>query len=1064
MNMFKRKTCSVLLSWLIIAAMTAALIPAAFMMQTNEVDAATMPQSPRVSNGESTWDCIYYGNYYKESSDSKTPVKWRVLSVNGSEAFLLADENIDGKILYNEAGSEGTWTDSNIRKWLNSTFINEAFTQEEQNAIKSKTIKTPDNPVHHTTGGADTTDKIFLLSISEVTSSKYGFSTSFTPENTEEQDETRLSKNTKYTAGKKQDGSAGEADSWALRSPGYGAGYMSYISYMGHVDTYGCTSGWDYYGVRPAMYLDLSAGGWTGAGTVSGKITATETEEDNKVSGEVTVTYNPQMKKLRKMEITENYSDDFFSTDNSKYNQELAEFSLLVTMASQSKWTADRSDRDAYIKSLFVDKLKFTEYFSKKYDVTLDNTDDTVGFAFAKKKIDGKNVMAIAIRSGGYGGEWESNGRVCGGAIDGEHDGFGSAAKAVFSDVQKYASENQIDKIWICGYSRGAAVSGLLGNRISESGLVSPSDLYCYTFEAPKSTSTIKKVHGIYNIVSVSDAIPMVPLDRWGFTRYGKNIYIKSTKESLKAYSNNVDAVRNKFREITGNDLKSNPRLVNELIIGFLGSVVPTATQYAAIQTPVSKCLGTMGTEQKFLDGKNEPYDYTPVLKYFNIDQIYYGDKSLEEDFNSIFQQHWPEATYAWLKFGETTETNVYKTISFIARTNPLNRTYAPVTAQKESSSDAAKLTDNYTIRVYDSDNNKVAEIAGGDYSSFADKNPDTSLEVIKGLNDEIRILVPEDDEYRFELVPGEKLTLDYEVQELQGDGELTRTIQYNDIGLDNSDKLEGKSEQGTDSDAAKYDPAINENKTVKPDVVAEGSELDAVNIETQVVGNGYAAGAGTYADQAKVTLTAKPRDNAVFGGWYESGRLISKETSFTFRAESGNDRNITAKFCEPIQGRSVKLSKTTYVYNGKSQTPAVTVSGLKKGRDYTVSYSRNKYVGTATARITGTGDYSGTITRTFRIIPKGTSIRSLSKAKKAFTVKWKKQSTQTTGYQIRYSLKSSMKSSKTVTITKNSATSKKISKLKAKKKYYIQIRSYKTVNKVRYYSSWSSTKKVTTR
>ena len=410
MNMFKRKTCSVLLSWLIIAAMTAALIPAAFMMQINEAEAAAMPQSPRVSNGESTWDCIYYGNYYKESSDSKTPVKWRVLSVNGSEAFLLADENIDSGILYNEEGSEDAWADSNIRSWLNSTFINEAFSSQEQNAIKSKTIKTPDNPVHQTAGGADTTDKIFLLSISEVTSKKYGFSTSFTPENTEETDETRLSNNTTYTAGKKQDGSAGEADSWALRSPGYGAGYMSYVSYMGHVDTYGCTSGWDYYGVRPAMYLDLSAGRWTGAGTVSGKITATETEEDNKVSGEVTVTYNPQMKKLRKMEITENYSDDFFSTDNSKYNQELAEFSLLVTMASQSKWTADRSDRDAYIKSLFVDKLKFTEYFSKKYDVTLDNTDDTVGFAFAKKKIDGKNVMAIAIRSGGYGGEWESNG------------------------------------------------------------------------------------------------------------------------------------------------------------------------------------------------------------------------------------------------------------------------------------------------------------------------------------------------------------------------------------------------------------------------------------------------------------------------------------------------------------------------------------------------------------------------------------------------------------------------------------------------------------------------------
>lgn len=814
------------------------------------------------------------------------------------------------------------------------------------------------------------------------------------------------------------------------------------------------------------MYLDLSSAGWTDAGSVSAKTTLTEKneEKDTRVDGNVTVTYNPQMKKLKKMEITENYSDDFFSTDNRKYNQELAEFSLLVTMASQSKWTADRSDRDAYIRSLLVDKLQFDKYYSKKYDITLDNTDDTVGFAFATKKIKDSNVMAVAIRSGGYGGEWESNGRVCGGAIDGEHDGFGSAADAVFSEVRKYAENNKIDKIWICGYSRGAAVSGLLGNRISESSLVSPADLYCYTFEAPKSTSAIKNVRGIYNIVSVSDAIPMVPLDKWGFTRYGKNIYIKSTKESLKAYSSNVDAVRKKFRDITGNDLKSNPRLVNELIIGFLGSLVPTATHYSVIQVPVSKCLGTMGTEQKFLDGKNEPYDYTPVMKYFNIDQIYYGDKSLEEDFNSIFQQHWPEATYAWLKYGEITETNIYKTISFIAKSNPLNQTYAPASRQKSTAGNATEQTDNYTVRVYDSNNNKVAEIISGDYSSFTDKNPDTSLEVIQGLNDEIRILVPEDDEYRFELIPGEKLTLDYEVQELQGDGELTRTIQYNDVKLDRNDRLQGRSEEGTGNDTAIYDPAINESKTVRPDVVAEGSELDAVNIETQVSGNGYAAGAGKYANQAKVTLTAKSLDNAVFNGWYESGELISKETSFTFRAETGKDRSITARFCDPVQGRSVKLSTTTYVYNGKAQTPAVTVSGLKKGSDYTVGYSKNRYVGTAAVRITGTGNYSGTITKTFRIIPKGTSVKTLSKAKKAFTVKWRKQNVQTTGYQIRYSIKSSMKSSKTATITKNSVTSRKISRLKAGKKYYVQIRTYKTVNGTRYYSSWSSKKKVTTR
>ena len=104
--------------------------------------------------------------------------------------------------------------------------------------------------------------------------------------------------------------------------------------------------------------------------------------------------------------------------------------------------------------------------------------------------------------------------------------------------------------------------------------------------------------------------------------------------------------------------------------------------------------------------------------------------------------------------------------------------------------------------------------------------------------------------------------------------------------------------------------------------------------------------------------------------------------------------------------------------------------------------------------------------------MPKGTSVKKLTAAKRAFTVKWKKPSKaalkQTTGYQVRYSLKKSMKSAKTKTVKATTSAGKKcqlkVSKLKAKKKYYVQVRAYKKVGKATYYSSWSKAKTVKTK
>ena len=170
----------------------------------------------------------------------------------------------------------------------------------------------------------------------------------------------------------------------------------------------------------------------------------------------------------------------------------------------------------------------------------------------------------------------------------------------------------------------------------------------------------------------------------------------------------------------------------------------------------------------------------------------------------------------------------------------------------------------------------------------------------------------------------------------------------------------------------------------------------------------------------------------------------------------------------------SIKLKATSLTYNGKVRTPKVIVNDrtgktLVKNTDYTVSYAKGrKYVGKYAVKITFKGKYSGTKTLYFTIKPKATSISSLKAGSKKFTVKWKKQATQTTGYQVQYSASSKFSKAKTVTVGKNTTVSKKISKLSGKKKYYVRVRTYKTVKingkSIRIYSGWSKAKAVTTK
>lgn len=151
---------------------------------------------------------------------------------------------------------------------------------------------------------------------------------------------------------------------------------------------------------------------------------------------------------------------------------------------------------------------------------------------------------------------------------------------------------------------------------------------------------------------------------------------------------------------------------------------------------------------------------------------------------------------------------------------------------------------------------------------------------------------------------------------------------------------------------------------------------------------------------------------------------------------------------------------KETYVYTGNSIEPPVTLvygsNKLVKGKDYKISFSKNKNPGESTMKILGIGAYEGIIKKTFKIKPTKVSIKSIKNTKgKKVTIKWK-AAIGISGYQIYVAKDEKFKVGKKSYKISAKETKYKISGLKKKKKYYFKIRAYKNVGKSKVYSSWS--------
>lgn len=182
-----------------------------------------------------------------------------------------------------------------------------------------------------------------------------------------------------------------------------------------------------------------------------------------------------------------------------------------------------------------------------------------------------------------------------------------------------------------------------------------------------------------------------------------------------------------------------------------------------------------------------------------------------------------------------------------------------------------------------------------------------------------------------------------------------------------------------------------------------------------------------------------------------------------TIKGIGNFNKSVTKTFtikAKSISKASVKLSKTSYIYNGKSRKPSVTVTcakkTLKKGTNFTVKYKNNKKAGIATVTITGKKNYTGTITKTFSIVPQKPNLYNIQHDGKKIILTWEANKS-ISGFEIcRKSANGKWKVIKTVSGKTSSYTDSSTAGYGTS--YQYRIRAYLKTSSKTLYSSYSKT------
>ena len=190
---------------------------------------------------------FFFGSYEQDnnSSNGKEDIEWLVLAKEDTKALVISQYALDCQP-YNMSNTSVTWENCSLRKWLNETFINATFNSEEQNRLVNSQVTADKNPSFNTSPGNTTTDKVFLLSITEV--NKY-FSSDYV----------RECQGTEYCYAQGAYTASNSCTCWWLRSPSAQDDCVVIINAGGRVIEHGPDFNDSDYAVRPALWINLES-------------------------------------------------------------------------------------------------------------------------------------------------------------------------------------------------------------------------------------------------------------------------------------------------------------------------------------------------------------------------------------------------------------------------------------------------------------------------------------------------------------------------------------------------------------------------------------------------------------------------------------------------------------------------------------------------------------------------------------------------------------------------------------------------------------------------------------
>lgn len=203
-------------------------------------------KQPRLASSYKGFVTIAFGRYPQASNNESALIEWLVLKNDGSKALLISKYALDCQ-RYNTSGRDVTWETCTLRRWLNGSFINSAFSAEEQKQILHTTVTADRNPSSNTDPGNNTTDKVFLLSRAEC--SQYLVLC-----------DARSCEGTAYcfAQGAAQQDVYGGCR-WWLRSPADYSGCVICVNDNGMYASAGCSTFSDGITVRPALWINLGS-------------------------------------------------------------------------------------------------------------------------------------------------------------------------------------------------------------------------------------------------------------------------------------------------------------------------------------------------------------------------------------------------------------------------------------------------------------------------------------------------------------------------------------------------------------------------------------------------------------------------------------------------------------------------------------------------------------------------------------------------------------------------------------------------------------------------------------